>query len=255
MKLFTPFEAANKTQRNLVLFVWLIGIFSLWLVAGFGDTHMFPTLSQVWVGFVDLYNDGLITHIGSSFYLFFLSVLGAVAISLIIAYLSPLTALKPISLLISKFRYLPLTGISFYVAICINGARAIQVWVLIVYMTTYLTTSLLAVIKDIPEDEFDHARTLGCTRWEILWEVVIKGRGDYVIEAIRQNLAIVWMMIVTIESILAAAGGLGYLINISNKNGESGKVIALQIIIVIIGMSLDSICTFFRRLIWRFSKF
>jgi NitT/TauT family transport system permease protein len=45
------------------------------------------------------------------------------------------------------------------------------------------------MIKDIPNEEFDHAKTLGCNRWEILWEV-IKGRIDYVIELVRQNLAI-----------------------------------------------------------------
>jgi NitT/TauT family transport system permease protein len=33
-------------------------------------------------------------------------------------------------------------------------------------------------------------------------EVVIKGRIDYVIELVRQNLAIVWVMLVTVESIL-----------------------------------------------------
>jgi hypothetical protein len=43
-------------------------------------------------------------------------------------------------------------------------------------------------------------------------EVVIKGRIDYVIELVRQNLAIVWVMLVTVESILIAAGGLGVLI-------------------------------------------
>jgi NitT/TauT family transport system permease protein len=47
-------------------------------------------------------------------------------------------------------------------------------------------------------------------------EVVIKGRIDYVIELVRQNLAIVWVMLVTVESILIAAGGLGVLI----KNGD-----------------------------------
>jgi hypothetical protein len=43
-------------------------------------------------------------------------------------------------------------------------------------------------------------------------EVVIKGRIDYVIELVRQNLAIVWVMLVTVESILIAAGGLGVLL-------------------------------------------
>ena len=97
-------------------------------------------------------------------------------ISLLFCYLSPLPIIQPLAEAISKLRFLPLTGISFYVAILINDARGIQTWVLIVFMTTFLITSILGVISDIPEEEFDHAKTQGCSRWEMLWEIVIKGR-------------------------------------------------------------------------------
>jgi len=113
----------------------------------------------------------------------------------------------------------------------------------------------MQMIKDIPEEEFDHARTLGCSRWECLWEVVIKGRIDYVFELVRQNLAIVWMMLVTVESILVAAGGLGFLIKNNDKLGDAGKVIALQIIIVVVGLTLDFIITKLRKLIFRYSNY
>jgi NitT/TauT family transport system permease protein len=122
-------------------------------------------------------------------------------------------------------------------------------------MTTFLTTSLIQMILDIPEEEISHARTLGCTRWEILWEVVIKGRFDYVFELVRQNLAIVWMMLVTVESILVAAGGLGFLIKNNDKLGDNGKVIAIQIIIVVLGLFLDFIITKIRKLIFRYSNY
>jgi len=113
----------------------------------------------------------------------------------------------------------------------------------------------MQMIKDIPEEEFDHARTLGCNRWEILWEVVIKGRFDYVFELVRQNLAIVWMMLVSIESILIAAGGLGVLIKNGDKIGDNGKVVAVQIVIIIVGLSLDFILTKLRKLIFRYSNY
>jgi NitT/TauT family transport system permease protein len=88
-----------------------------------------------------------------------------------------------------------------------------------------------------------------------LYEVVIKGRLDYVIEMVRQNLAMVWMSIVTVESILAAAGGLGFLIKNNDKLGDNGKVIALQIIIILIGSSLDWLLTKIRTLAFRYSNF
>jgi NitT/TauT family transport system permease protein len=122
-------------------------------------------------------------------------------------------------------------------------------------MTSFLITSLLAMIKDIPDDEFEHARTQGCTKWETLYEVIIVGRLDYVIECLRQNLAIVWMSIVTVESILISAGGLGFLIKNGDRIGSNGRVIAVQIIIIIIGVVLDWLLTQIRKLSFPYSKF
>ncbi len=255
MKIFSPFEKSSSSVNVKLMLGWFALLIGLWFVSATGQTHIFPTPSQVGTGFKDLYAQGLIVHVFSSLSLCFQSVLYSVVISLTICYLSPIPALKPIALFISKLRYLPLTGISFYIAILIQDARAIQIWVLIVFMTTYLITSLMSMIKDIPEEEFDHARTLGCTRWEMLWEVVIKGRFDYVLEYVRQNFAIVWMFVVTVESILPSAGGIGFLIKNNDKNGDSGKVIALQIIIVLIGILLDFLFTKIRKLIFRYSNF
>lgn len=254
MKLLKPFENQSNIYK-IIIIGWLVILFGFWALNSMGTTHIFPTPSQVFNGLVDLYNNGLMVHIFSSIWLCTQSVLIAVAISLVFCYLSPIPLLKPIANFISKFRYLPLTGISFYISILVKDARAIQVWVLVVFMATFLITSLLSMIKDIPDEEFDHARSLGCNRWEMLWEVVIKGRLDYVFELVRQNLAIVWMMLVTVESILAAAGGLGFLIKNNDKLGDGGKVIALQIIIVLLGMFLDFGITALRKLIFRYSNF
>jgi ABC-type nitrate/sulfonate/bicarbonate transport system permease component len=255
LNIFKPFEKVKKSTELTIRIGWLISIISLWVIVGiFGDTHLFPTPIQVITGIKTLWNEGLVVHIFSSLALCGQAVLISVVISLIFCYLSPLPMLKPIAETLSKFRYLPLAGIAFYLAIMISDARALQVWVLVVFMSTFFITSILAVIDEIPAEEFDHARTLGCTRWQALWEVIIKGRFDYVIECIRQNLAIVWMMLISVESMLAAAGGLGFLIKNSDKLGNQGRVIALQIIILLIGIGLDFLLTKGRQLSFRYSK-
>lgn len=255
MKIFKPFEDLTGTNKSTILTGWLILLISFWTLCSFGETHLFPTPKQVLNGFKDLWNAGLVVHVFSSIWLCAQAVFISILISLLFAYSSAVPFFKPVGTFISKLRYLPLTGIAFYIAILIQDARTIQVWVLVVFMSTFLTTSLMQMIKDIPKEEFDHARTLGCNRWEILWEIVIKGRFDYVIELVRQNLAIVWMMLVTVESILVAAGGLGFLIKNNDKLGDTGKVIALQIIIVIVGLTLDFVLTKLRKLIFRYSNF
>jgi NitT/TauT family transport system permease protein len=179
----------------------------------------------------------------------------SILVSLVVVYLSPLPALQPIALTLSKIRFLPLTGITFYLAILVSNARTMQVSVLLIFMSLYFITSLLAVLKDIPQEEIDHARSLKCSRWEVLWEVVIKGRFDYVIDALRQNLAIIWMMLVTVESILVAAGGLGVLIKNSDKFMNHGRIIALQLVILLIGLLLDSLLNTIRKSLFKYSTF
>ncbi len=256
MKIIRPFEEITNIKKSIIQFGWIAVIFIVWILSSIlSTTHLFPTPSQVLVGVSDLWREGLMVHIFSTLSLFGQSIFFSIIISLTICYLSPLPLLSPIANTISKFRYLPLTGIAFYMAILVSDARAIQINVLIVFVSTFLITSILGILKDIPGEEFDHARTLGCTRWEILWEVIIKGRFDYIIEAIRTNLAIAWVSIVTVESILIASGGLGVLIKNSDKLGNQGRVVAVQIIIILIGLCIDFLLTKSRKLLFRYSKF
>lgn len=254
-KFFTPFQDIKGSSRTIMLTTWLILLFSFWFFCSIGTTHLFPTPIQVLTGFGSVWRDGLITHLFSSLALCSQAVFFSVLISMFFAYVSTIPMFKGLGDFISKLRFLPLAGIAFYITIIISSARTIQVWVLVMFMSTYLITSLIQMIKDIPEEEFDHARTLGCNRWEMLWEVVIKGRIDYVFELVRQNIAIVWMMLVSIESILIAAGGLGVLIKNGDRLGDNGRVVAVQIIIILVGITLDFLITKLRKLIFRYSNY
>lgn len=254
-KWFRPFETVGAKQRLIITVIWIALIVGYWIVASQGTKHLFPTPAQVWAGMQSLYAEGLIVHIASSLGLCLQAAVISLLISLAVVYLSPLPAIRPIALFLSRLRYLPLTGITFYLTILVTNARSMQVWVLVVFMSLYFITSLLGVLKDIPADEINHARSLKCSRWEILWEVVIKGRLDYVLDVLRQNLAIIWMMLVTVESILVAAGGLGVLIKNSDKFANHGRIVALQIIILLIGLLLDWVLQITRKGLFRYSTY
>ena len=254
IKLITPFEKISKSNKTLILVGWIIVLLAVWFLGTMGEKHLFPSPAQVLKGFSELYNEGLVVHIFNSLKLCFLSIFLAVVLSMIFAYSFPIPILKPIAEFVTKLRFLPFTGLSFYITMIIHEARNMQIWILVIFLTTFLTTSLIAVISAIPQEEFDHAKTLKCSRWEVLWQVIILGRVDHVIDVIRQNLAITWMMLVTVESIVVASGGLGFLIKNSDKFMNHGRIIALQIIILLIGLLLDWMINFLRKSIFRYSK-
>lgn len=250
-----PFETLPKNEYLIIRVAWLLLIILYWFVATSGEKRLFPGPDQVWQGFTALYNEGLVVHVASSLWLCLQATVISIIFSLIVAYSFPVPLLRPLSTSLSRLRYLPLTGITFYLTILVTNARTMQVWVLVIFMSLYFITSLLSVIKDVSQEEIDHARSLGCSRWEILWEVIIKGRLDYVIDVLRQNLAITWMMLVTVESILVAAGGLGVLIKNSDKFMNHGRILALQIVILFVGLGIDLTLTTIRKSLFRYSKF
>jgi ABC-type nitrate/sulfonate/bicarbonate transport system permease component len=254
MKLIKPFEKLSKSTKTLILLGWVILILLIWFLGTMGEKHLFPSPGQVLKGFSELYNEGLIVHIFNSLKLCFISITLAVILSMVFAYAFPIPLIKPISEFVTKLRFLPFTGLSFYITMIIHEARNMQIWIMVIFLTTFLTTSLIAVISSIPQEEFDHAKTLKCSRWEVLWQVIILGRIDYVIDVIRQNLAITWMMLVTVESIVVASGGLGFLIKNSDKFMNHGRIIALQIIILLIGLFLDWFINYLRKNIFRYSN-
>ena len=254
IKLLTPFENISKTQKTIILAGWIVFLIALWFIGTSGTKHSFPTPSQVFSGFSQLYNEGLVYHFFQSLKLCFLSIFLAIIISLFFSYLSPVPLLKPMAEFVTKLRFLPFTGLSYFIVMVIKDGRTIQTWMLVIFLTTFLTTSLIAMIKDIPQEEFDHAKMLKCSRWEVLLQVVILGRIDYVIDVVRQNLAITWMMLVTVESINIVYGGLGSQIKNADKFTNFGRVIALQIVILLIGLSLDWFINFLRKAFFRYSK-
>ncbi|OQP52564.1 hypothetical protein A4H97_24890 [Niastella yeongjuensis] len=252
---FRPFETVARNERYIIFAVWIALLIVYWFVSTSGSKHLFPTPAQVWDGFLSLYQEGLVVHVGSSLALCLQATIYSILFSLILVYISPLPALQPLANTLSKLRYLPLTGITFYLAMLVSNARTMQISVLVIFMSLYFITSLLAVLKDVPADEIDHARSLKCSRWEVLWEVVIKGRLDYVIDVLRQNLAMTWMMLVTVESILVAAGGLGVLIKNSDKFMNHGRIVALQLVILLVGLLLDWLLRVTRKSLFKYSTF
>lgn len=252
-RLIIPFEE-NKVKKTIAL-AWISIFFLSWTYYSLvSETHIFPSFGDVLEGFRDLYKEGLIVHIFRSLGLFIKSALVSIIFSLAIVYVSPFPLFEPMSKWASMLRFLPLAGLSYYMAMAVSDARIGQVAILSIFVTTFLVTSILSLLKGIDE-EIDHAKTLGCTKKQILFEVIIKGKIDYVIDSVRQNLAIIWMSIVMVESMVTSYGGLGFLIKNGERAGSYGRMVALQIIILLVGLFLDFSINKCRKIFYRYSNF
>lgn len=251
--LTTPFGEIGSTTSTFIILGWTLLVLGFWYVSTKGD-HIFPSIGQVLEGFGSLYQRGMVEHLFKSIFLCIQSILLGALVSMIIAFLSPVPILKPIATFFSRMRYLPLAGIAYFITIAVSSGRMVQISILVIFMSLYFITSLLAVIQNIPQEEFDLARSLKCSRWETLWIVVVRSRLDKVLDVLRQNLAIAWMMLVTVESIMITSGGLGAMAKKSDKHMAFGEVIAIQILILFIGLFLDWFLKYLKTSFFPYSK-
>ena len=184
-------------------------------------------------------NQGL----GQELWTSFTSNLQALAITTVIAlalsYLSVLPVLRPVVTAVSKGRFIGLTGLTFLFTLIFGGGHPLKISLLVFGMTVFFVTSMASVVAAIPREKFDYARSLRMSEWQVVWEVVVLGTADQAIEVLRQNAAMGWMMLTMVESISRSEGGVGAMLLNQNKHFHLAEVFAIQLLILILGMTQD----------------
>jgi NitT/TauT family transport system permease protein len=184
-------------------------------------------------------NQGL----GRELWTSFTANLQALAITAVIAlglsYLTVLPAWRPVVTAISKGRFIGLTGLTFLFTLIFGGGHPLKISLLVFGMTVFFVTSMASVVAAIPKEKFDYARSLRMSEWQVVWEVVVLGTADQAIEVLRQNAAMGWMMLTMVESISRSEGGVGAMLLNQNKHFHLAEVFAIQILILVLGMSQD----------------
>jgi len=114
-----------------------------------------------------------------------------------------------------------------------------KIAVLIFMVMVYFVVAMMDVISQIPAEQYDLARTLKMGPWETLWEVVILGQIDQAFIVLRQTAAMSWMFCSTAEMLDMSDGGVGMMLDNSNRHLHLSEVLALQLVVLILGLGQD----------------
>lgn len=251
-KLFIPNSRNSQSTIIIMVIIQLAVFFSLWMTS---SIRILPTPVEIVKAFDGLVNSqNLFYELWNSTWLCIKSLLIATVISLIISYSTVIPFFKPFGYLISKFRFWTLVGLSFVFTLITHSGNELKVTLMVFGITVFFVTSMVSIINSIPKYEFYHARTLRMNEWQVVWEVIILGRFDQVIEVIRQNFAIAWMMLTMVEGISRAEGGIGVLLLNNNKLLRLSDVFAIQLVILLMGIFLDFIIGKLRDFFFPYSK-
>ena len=209
----------------------------LWLVY---PLQLFPTLGEVLASFKDLVQtQGLVQELWASLTTALAALGIATVLALLIAYLTALPFFRPLAFAASKLRYLTLTGLTFFMALLLSSGHQVKLSVLVFGATVYLVTGMTRVILGTTQEELDHARTLGLGEWGSFWQVVVRGKLADMLEVVRQNFAIIWTLITLVETLYQSEGGIGLLLYKQNRYLHLDGVVAIQLVILTVGVAQD----------------
>lgn len=249
---FEPLRILNRRAMLSLVIVEVIIALVCWQLSGGGliptPVKVLQTLGKIvqTPAFVDDLFSSLVLTIKGMFI--------SIAIALVISYLSIVPFFNPIARFVIKCRYLTLTGLTFLFTLWTQNGHELKLSLLIFGIVPFFVTSLLSVIDGINKQEFELCTTLRMNSWKTLWEVIIVGRLDQVFEVMRQNFAIAWLMITSVEGLSMSEGGLGVMLIRANKYVQLDVVFGTLVIIFLLGIFFDFILGKFREWLFPYTK-
>jgi NitT/TauT family transport system permease protein len=211
----------------------------LFLFWCFYPTVFFPSPGEVLGALGSLWREGLLVELVTSLTLNLEALAVATAVSLGLSYLSLTPFFRPVVAFLCKLRFLSLLGLSFFFTLITKDGHSLKLYVLVFSIAVFFVTSMVDVVQSVPKAELDLARTLRMSPWSVVWQVVVRGQADKAFDVLRQNAAIGWLMLTVVEGMSRAEGGIGAMLLTQNKHFHIASVIALQGVILLVGIAQD----------------
>lgn len=247
---FIPNKSVTKSTAQIILWTQVALFLLVWATV---PLPFVPSPGVTWTAFGAKWQQGL----GESLLISLTSNLEAIIIasiiSLSLAYLTVVEGIRPIIVFLSKLRFLSMIGLSFFFTVFSSSEHQLKVSLLVFSISVFFVTGMADVIKNIPKEQYDLARTLRMGPWRTVWEVVVLGQIDQAFDVLRQNAAIGWMMLTMVESMVMSEGGIGVLLIVENKHLYMPAIFAIQITILLTGLAQDYAICFLKKQACRYA--
>lgn len=234
---FTPNETVPTPVSHAIILGWVVAWLGFWTLA---RSPIFPSPLDVVNALPTLWwRDGLAQAVMSSLQVNIEALILSALIALPVAYLSRVPIFTPVALGLSKLRFVSPSVFFLLLLFTLSGGHAVKVWMLVLGETFFLVTTMTNVVLGLPNELFDDARLLRMSEWRTTWYVVVRGTLPQALEAIRDNAAIGWSMLMMVEGIVRSEGGVGVLILNQEKAFNFAYVYAIAGVVVLVGLAQD----------------
>ena len=242
---FRPNRSVSRSAMRTIILVQLAIFLVIWFRSPF---RALPTPVETWNALKSLWmTQGLGQELATSFALNLKSLGWSTAITLLLAYSTVIPVMRPLVAAVARCRFLSLAGFTLIVALLVPNGEPQKLLLMTFSITVFFVTTMASVIAAIPKSSFDYARTLRMSEWRVVWEVVILGTADKMLDALRQNAAIGWMMLTMVEGLVRSGGGVGTMLLNQTKAFRIPEIFAIQIVILAMGLFQDYAIMWLRR--------
>ena len=243
----TPNRPLSSSGFILLCLCWGALMLILWASAG---ASYLPTPADVVRALPSLWNDdGLGVQLWTSMELNLEAVALTFTVSLLIAYATVLPIFRPFAALVSSGRFNGMIGLPLVFLSLLHNPHWVKVALLMFGTGVFTILSLVRMIEAIPKELFDHSRTLRMGEWRVVWEVVVLGQFDVVLDIIRVNAAMIWMLLPMVEGYFRFEGGVGTLMLTEAKHLNMDSVFCIMFIVLAIGFAQDWVLGQFRNIV------
>lgn len=242
-EIIQPFGKVNKTVSNLLIIGWSVLLLFIFQVF---HSPIVPAPTKIFSALLTLVenNEQVLGNFWEDYFKSFAvtvqAMLYSIFITMFLVYLSRLPIFSVFAQLASKCRYLTLTGIITLFTFFTSDLDQLKMSILVFGIVPYFTTSFLNIVSTkAVQQQLEKAYINRNTKWQALYEVIIVGKFDELFEVMRQNFAISWMMITTVEAYDMSGGGIGVEIIKSNRHLDLATIFAILIIVLLTGILFD----------------
>ncbi len=139
---------------------------------------------------------------------------------------------------VGTVRYMPIAAFTPLMIIWAGIDELPKVLIIFLGIVFYNAIMVADAVKFIPNETLNVAYTLGATRRDVLFRVILPATLPSIVDTLRVNVAGAWNFLV-ISELLAAESGLGYTIMRSQRTLQTDKVLFCILVIGCIGLLTD----------------
>jgi NitT/TauT family transport system permease protein len=140
--------------------------------------------------------------------------------------------------IVGTVRYMPVTAFVPLIVIWLGLGEPSKVLIIMLGVVLYNAIMVADAVKFIPNEMINVAYTLGATRWDVVFKVIIPATFPSILDTLRVNISGAWNFLVIAE-LVASQNGLGFKIIQAQRFLQTEKVLFCIALIGVIGLVID----------------